>query len=564
MDGDGNLDTSRAFGMDIHRKTSVLAHAIERAPTAIAIITWDGTVAYANEALLKLWQIEPSGFDGSALSAAWQLSGLPGLLLSKLPHGQDEWRGEILLKKADGTPFMAGLVARRIEAIHEIPRYIIVSVADITERKHSEDRISRLTRMYAALSLTVETTVMAKTPEELLGEICRVAVADGGVTKAWAGFIDEETQIVRPLVHVGMVEDFANLMSIPLDPSLPEGQGPSAQVMRTGKPVVISDLQTNPSTKPWRHFTHVERLHSLASFPICRKGKVSGVIVFLGEIADMFTEEMVGLLNRMASDISFSLDRMEAIRESQELQSTLEERVQQRTAELASALRELETFSYTVSHDLRAPLRAIDGFTKLVMEECAGHLGENGLAHMERVRSNVFRMGMLMDSLLDLARVSRTDLKRTYFDMAVQARAVAEQLRRENPLRQAAFDLPQSIHVEADEALLQIVVENLLSNAWKYTAKAEVAHITLGVLDQEGVPIYYISDNGTGFDMKQAGKLFQAFERLHENSEFKGTGVGLATVQRIIQRHGGQVWAESAPGAGATFYFSLAPEPEVV
>ncbi|MCZ2112870.1 MAG: hypothetical protein LC131_03410 [Anaerolineae bacterium] len=108
------------------------------------------------------------------------------------------------------------------------------------------------------------------------------------------------------------------------------------------------------------------------------------------------------------------------------------------------------------------------------------------------------------------------------------------------------------------------MVENLLSNAWKYTAKAEVAHITLGVLDQEGVPVYFISDNGTGFDMKQAGKLFQAFERLHENSEFKGTGVGLATVQRIIQRHGGQVWAESVPGAGATFYFSLAPEPEVV
>ncbi len=562
MSANGDSTGARAVDEDLHGEASVLVHAFDHVPTAIAIIAGDGTVTYANEALLNLWRVDSSVFNGSLLNAAWLLSGLPMLLLSKLDRGQNEWRGELPLRKADGTSFQAGVAARRIDDSATISPYVVVSVADITERKRDEERISRLTRMYSALSRTVETAIMAKTPEELLGEICRIAVADGGVTKAWAGFVDEESQTVRPLVQVGMVQGFIDQVRIPLDPSMPEGQGPSALAMRTGQPVIIPDLQSNPITRPWWHFSRIERLHSLASFPIHREDKVSGVIVFLGDIPDLFDDdEIVEMLKRMASDISFALDKMTAIQKSRELQTTLEERVQQRTSELDAALRELETFNHTVSHDLRAPLRAIDGFTALVMEECASALGEAGLSHLDRVRSNVRKMELLMESLLDLARVSRANLKRTHFNMAAQASATVEQLRREYPLRQAVFVIPPSIFVEADERLMQIVVENLLSNAWKYTTRVDPAHITLGVLDQEGAPVYYVSDNGTGFDMKKAGKLFRAFERLHSDAEFRGTGIGLSTVQRIIQRHGGQIWAESAPGAGATFFFTLADKP---
>lgn len=536
---------------------SLLAQAFARAPTAILIIDGNGSVIYANEAIFRLWRLDPAGFSGRPVDAAWQLSGLPALLRSRVPSGAEEWHGEMDLKRADGTPFTAGIAAHHIEAHGGHPEYIIVSVADITERKGTDERITRLTRMYAAISLTVETAIMAKTPEELLGEICRVAVADGGVTKAWAGMIDEETQTVRPLVHCGMVQSFLDKTRIPMDPRLPEGQGPSAKAMRSGEPVIIEDLQSNPITRPWWEFSRLEGLHALASFPLRRGGRVSGVIVFLGGIPDLFTEEMVAMLKRMASDVSFALDRMEAIQQSRQLQDTLEDRVQQRTMELDAALRELETFSYSVSHDLRAPLRAINGFTSLVMEECASQLGEAGLSHMERVRSNAYRMGLLMDSLLDLARVSRTGMRRTHFDMARLASTAAEQLRREAPSRQAVFAIPPSIYVEADEPLMQIVIENLLSNAWKYTAKRDVASITFGVLDQVGVPVYFVRDNGAGFDMKSAGKIFQAFHRLHSEAEFKGSGIGLATVQRIVQRHGGQIWAESSPGAGATFYFTL-------
>jgi len=537
-------------------ESALLRAAVDQALTAIAIIDWRGGVVYANEALLRLWRLDPAGFKGEPVDAAWQLSGMPRLLLARLSDGIQEWRGDLKLKRADGSPFVAGVAARRVET-GDGPQNIIVSVADITERRHTEDRVGRLTRMYAALSLTVETAIMAKTPEELLGEICRVAVSDGGATKAWAGLLDEEGQVVRPMVQVGMIQDFVDRMRIPLDPSIPEGQGPSAMAMRTGEPVVLHDLQSNPTTRPWWEFSRIEGLHSIASFPLRRNGEVSGVIVFLGELPDLFTEEMVELLKRMASDISFALDRMEAIRKSHELQVTLEDRVKKRTADLDAALRELETFNHSVSHDLRAPLRAIDGFTKLVMDDCAAGLGEEGLSRLERVRSNVFRMTMLMDSLLDLARVSRASLKRTHFDLASTARAIAEQLRREEPFRRVVFAIPPTMYVEADEPLMQIVAENLLSNAWKYTAKTDLASITFGVLDQEGVPVYFVRDNGAGFDMKHAGKIFQAFERLHSPSEFKGTGIGLATVQRIIQRHGGQIWAESSPGAGATFFFTL-------
>lgn len=536
---------------------ALLRVAFDQALTAIAIIDWRGGVVYANEALLRLWRLDPSSFKGGPIDAAWQLSGMPRLLLAKLTDGIQEWRGDLDLKRADGTSFVAGVSARCVGSCEDKPHNIIVSVADITERRRTEDKVGRLTRMYAALSLTVETTIMARTAEELLGEVCRVAVADGGVTKAWAGLIDEEEQAVRPMAQIGMVQDFVARMRIPLDPETPEGQGPSAMAMRSGEPVVFDDLQTNPATRPWWQFSRIEGLHSIASFPLRRNGKVSGVIVFLGAIPDLFTEEMVGLLKRMANDISFALDRMEAIQKSHELQAKLEEHVKQRTAELDAALRELETFNSSVSHDLRAPLRAIDGFTKLVMEECAAGLGEEGLSHLERVRGNVFRMTVLMDSLLDLARVSKASLKRTHFDMAGVARTVAEQLRREEPDRQVIFAIPPSMFVEADEPLIQIVVGNLLSNAWKYTAKMDLTSITFGVLDQEGVPVYFVRDNGAGFDMKHAGKLFQAFERLHSTAEFKGSGIGLATVQRIIQRHGGQIWAESSPGAGATFFFTL-------
>jgi signal transduction histidine kinase len=228
---------------------------------------------------------------------------------------------------------------------------------------------------------------------------------------------------------------------------------------------------------------------------------------------------------------------------------------------LALANQELEAFSYSVSHDLRAPLRAIDGFSHALASECADSLGDDGIGYLKHIRSAVTRMGQLIDDLLSLARVSRTELHRGPLLLDEIARDCVEALHSSDPERQVTWVIPSELQADGDPKLLRIALENLLGNAWKFTRKTPRARIELGKQSgRESEPLYFIRDNGAGFDMAYADRLFAPFQRLHSASEFEGTGVGLATVQRIIHRHGGRVWAEGDPQRGATFFFSLGEE----
>lgn len=237
--------------------------------------------------------------------------------------------------------------------------------------------------------------------------------------------------------------------------------------------------------------------------------------------------------------------------------SELERRVRERTWELEAANKELECFSYSVSHDLRAPLRAIDGFSQALLEDYGDKLDEDGKDSLQRVRAATERMGELIDDLLNLARVARQEIRRETVDLSALARGIAEELRRSDPQRQADFIVAQGLTVEGDSGLLKAALENLLGNAWKFTGKRPAAIIEFGTTRHNGSPAYFVRDNGAGFDPTYADKLFGAFQRLHSHNEFSGTGVGLATVQRIIHRHGGRVWGEGEVGRGATFYFTL-------
>jgi two-component system NtrC family sensor kinase len=225
--------------------------------------------------------------------------------------------------------------------------------------------------------------------------------------------------------------------------------------------------------------------------------------------------------------------------------------------ELERKNRELETFSYTVSHDLRAPLRSINSFSQILLEDYSEKLDSTGKSHLERVSSSAKRMGELIDDLLELSRVARAELSRGRIDLSAIARTILEDFSRNEPDRKVEWNVQDDIVLNVDGRLMKVALENLLGNALKFTAKTATARIEFGTEQRDGGTVYFVRDNGAGFDMKYADKLFSPFKRLHGNDDFPGTGIGLATVHRIVDRHGGRIWADSAVGEGATFYFTI-------
>jgi PAS domain S-box-containing protein len=234
-----------------------------------------------------------------------------------------------------------------------------------------------------------------------------------------------------------------------------------------------------------------------------------------------------------------------------------EESLQKAKMELEAANKELEAFSYSVAHDLRAPLRSVDGFSQALLEDYGELLPTEGRHFLERIRGSAQHMAALIDDLLNLSRVTRVQIKSVPVDLGKLAGGIAAELRRAHPEREVRYKIAPNLKAFGDPHLLQVVLENLLNNAWKFTSKQEQPEIEFGLKQENGETIYFIRDNGAGFDMTYAGKLFGAFQRLHAMTEFPGTGIGLATVQRVIHRHGGRVWAEGVVNQGATFFFTL-------
>jgi PAS domain S-box-containing protein len=257
----------------------------------------------------------------------------------------------------------------------------------------------------------------------------------------------------------------------------------------------------------------------------------------------------------LAHDVT---QRQAAQQALQDMNATLERRVEERTRELAIANRELESFAYSVSHDLRAPLQVIDGFSRALLARYGEALESKAQHYFERIRENTRQMAQLIDDLLSLAHVTRSEINAEPVDLASKAGQIVERLRQRDAGREVAVEVDQNIVCSGDARLLAVVLENLIENAWKFTMRTPAARIRIGLKEGEnGEAVVYVADNGAGFDMAYHSKLFNAFQRLHAASEFAGTGIGLATVHRIVTRHGGRVWAESSPGQGATFHFTL-------
>ena len=261
-----------------------------------------------------------------------------------------------------------------------------------------------------------------------------------------------------------------------------------------------------------------------------------------------------GLLYLAGREIT---ERKQAEEVLRQLADELEERFAARTADLFAANEELEAFAYSVSHDLRAPLRGIDGFSQAVLEEYSELLDETGKDYLNRLRAASQRMGVLIDDMLSLSRVNRVELIREHVDLSAIARSVASELQEREPGRQVEFVIDDGVASSCDSRFLRIVLENLLANAFKFTSTRANARIEFGREQVNGEDAFFVRDNGVGFDMTYADQLFVPFQRLHTGSEFPGSGIGLATIQRIVRRHGGSAWAHGEVGRGATIHFTL-------
>jgi signal transduction histidine kinase/HAMP domain-containing protein len=325
--------------------------------------------------------------------------------------------------------------------------------------------------------------------------------------------------------------------------------------LQQGEPQVIDVHALPPS--PEVEALLASGVHVYMVVPMIAAGELIGGLSF-GGAPGPFPQEQVSIAQEAATQFAIAIAQARLHERVKGQAEELEVRVHERTAELAAANRELEAFSYAVSHDLRAPLRSLDGFSQMLLEDHTEALNDEGKHYLTRIRAATQRMGELIDALLALSWVIRTALQRETIDVSGMAWAIATDLQEQDPERQVAWIIAAGMLASGDRRLLRVALENLLGNAWKFTAKTLAARIEVGTLRQDGgTEAFFVSDNGAGFDMTYVDKLFGAFQRLHRTSDFPGTGIGLATVQRIIHLHGGRVWAEGEVGRGATFYFIL-------
>ncbi len=562
---------------------------------------------------------------------------------------------------------------------------------EVAERRKAEERVARTNRIYSVLSEINQMIIRVRAREKILEDACRIVVDLGGFRMSWAGMVDDETRMVKPVASWGSVEGYLDGIRVTTGDE-PEGSGPTGTAIRTGEHFICTDIENDPRMAPWREKALKRGYRSCAAFPIITGKRAIGAFMVYSEEKGIFDEDEVKLLDELAADISFGLtfieqeeekaraeellraseerfrlmlrgvkdyaivmldpegnvvdwnegaerikgyspqeiigkhfalfytsedvmnkkpeyeleqanaresyedegirvrkdgskffanvvitalkdeagnlrgfskltrditERKKAEDEVRKMNEELERRVLDRTTQLMAANKELEAFCYSVSHDLRSPLRSIDGFSQALVEDFSGKLGTKGVDCLTRVRAASQRMAQLIDDLLKLSRVTRGEMRHERIDMSALALTVAAELKTSQPGREVEFAIEDGLFARGDSQLMRVVVENLLGNAWKFTSKREHARIEFSETGPEGGQAFYVKDDGAGFDMAYKDKLFGPFQRLHSTTDFSGTGIGLATVQRIVARHGGRVWAEGEVEKGATFYFTM-------
>lgn len=393
--------------------------------------------------------------------------------------------------------------------------------------------------------------------ERSLGQIAEAAVIHIGqlMPTVWVGIMlhdaDTRTFPILALLDCGATR-------VPETQAPPGISGAELASLARGHVYQITDVAALPEQPEWISLDHDRQIRSYFHMPIMAGAELLALLHVGADTPDAFTAEHIEIAREVADQLSVAIQQARLHEQVARHAQELEQRVVARTAELVDANKELEAFSYSVSHDLRAPLRAIDGFSRILLDDYVAALPEEARHYFQLICDNATQMGRLVDDLLAFSRLSRQPLNTRPVDMAALVCQCLEELRSEQAGRQIELKMGKLPDCAGDMALLKQVWFNLIANALKYTRRRERAEIEIGSRVEQGETIYFITDNGVGFDMRYANKLFGVFQRLHRAEEYEGTGVGLAIVARIVHRHGGRVWAEAAPDHGATFYIALA------
>ncbi len=464
---------------------------------------------------------------------------------------------EIIAKDGHRIPLE---VSSRIILEREVPTRVQGIARDISKRKRAEEALRQSHEQRTSELLSLAHNMSAGTPlATRLQSLCQSAADLTGCDRSSIFLLED--RYFRAKYNVGNPQDIAEMFpqfKVRLDDPL------ICRAIETRGPVTLNDARDSQLMD--QQTAREARIHSICVAPfLTESGEPTGFITIeynegLGYFSELNERLIVGLakvaeLAILAADRDIARRRAEE--EVQRLNASLEEIVAARTAQLEAVNTELESFSWSVSHDLRAPLRSIEGFATALLEDYTAVLDDDGTAYLQRIQRAVGRMGELIEDLIRLAHVTAQEMQPASTDLGSLVTEIIDALREQHPERRVEVVIASDLHAVGDRRLLTTALENLLANAWKYTRKRPVARIEVGMTQHEGRPAYFVRDNGAGFDMAQAHRLFDAFQRLHPAIEFEGTGVGLATVQRIIRRHGGRIWAEAAVGQGATFYFTL-------
>ncbi len=466
---------------------------------------------------------------------------------------------QTILKCKNKTEFYAEIVVRAIKIRNQ--DFVLGTVRDISKRKQAEEEITWNLAINKALSSLYIPLVTTGTSIEQIANL--VLEKSRQLTNSPYGVVAEIDPATGDLIAHTLTRMMGGEWMIAKEelrkicfPKRADGLYNELwdHALNTKEPF-YDNTSINHSAEVGIQEGHIA-IERFLTVPVLLGGEMVGKIA-LWNSSQAYTNQDLEAVNRIAEFYALAVQQKRAEEEINKLNQELESRVTERTLQLETANKELEAFAYSVSHDLRAPLRAIDGFSRILFQDYENQIDVQGKDYLERVCSATQRMGQLIDDMLLLSRINRREMTFQDVNLSKQVAEIAENCRKSQPDRKVVFIVPENIIVRGDRRLLRIVLENLINNAWKFTSKKASATIEFGMLKQEDKYAYFIRDNGVGFDMKYANKLFGAFQRLHDLKEYPGTGVGLATIQRIIYRHGGKVWAEGKIDKGAMFYFTL-------